>query len=99
MTDEERKEYICDAIAKDKSIAAKLMALPSEVEIPDNMITFDTDANAISDYISDKIGFCHAGFKIECNMTFSDLEREYHKLNEDEKKLEAAMAFVAGYVD
>ena len=32
-------------------------------------------------------------------MTFSDLEREYHKLNEDEKKLEAAMAFVAGYVD
>lgn len=99
MTDEERKEYICDAIAKDKSIAAKLMALPSEVEIPDNMITFDTDANAISDYISDKIGFCHAEFKIECNMTFSDLEREYHKLNEDEKKLEAAMAFVAGYVD
>lgn len=99
MTDKERKEYICDAIAKDKSIAAKLMALPSEVEIPDNMITFDTDANAISDYISDKIGFCHAGFKIECNMTFSDLEREYHKLNEDEKKLEAAMAFVAGYVD
>ena len=99
MTDEERKEYICDAIAKDKSIAAKLMALPSEVEIPDTMITFDTDANDISDYISDKIGFCHAGFKIECNMTFSDLEREYHKLNEDEKKLEAAMAFVAGYVD
>lgn len=99
MTDKERKECICDAIAKDKSIAAKLMALPSEVEIPDNMITFDTDANAISDYISDKIGFCHAGFKIECNMTFSDLEREYHKLNEDEKKLEAAMAFVAGYVD
>lgn len=99
MTDEERNEYICDAIAKDKSIAAKLMALPSEVEIPDNMITFDTDANAISDYISDKIGFWHAGFKIECNMTFSDLEREYHKLNEDEKKLEAAMAFVAGYVD
>ena len=72
------------------------MALPSEVEIPDNMITFDTDANAISDYISDKIGFCHAGFKIECNMTFSDLEREYHKLNEVEKKLEAAMAFVDG---
>lgn len=99
MTDKERKEYICDAIAKDKSIAAKLMGLPSEVEIPDNMITFDTDTNAISDYISDKIGFCHAGFKIECNMTFSDLEREYHKLNEDEKKLEAAMAFVAGYVD
>ncbi len=99
MTDKERKEYICDAIAKDKSIAAKLIGLPSEVEIPDNMITFDKDIDAISDYISDKIGFCHVGFKIECNMTFSDLEREYHKLNEDEKKLEAAMAFVAGYVD
>lgn len=99
MTDKERKEYICDAITKDKSIAAKLMGLPSEVEIPDNMITFDKDIDAISDYMSDKIGFCHAGFKLECNMTFPDLEREYHKLNEDMKKLEAAMAFVAGYVD
>lgn len=99
MTDKERKEYICDAITKDKSIAAELMGLPSEVEIPDNMITFDKDIDAISDYISDKIGFCHAGFKLECNMTFPDLERECHKLNEDKKKLEAAMAFVAGYVD
>lgn len=98
MTDKERKEYIYDAITKDKSIAAELMGLPSEVEIPDNMITFDKDIDSISDYISDKIGFCHAGFKLECNMTFPDLEREYHKLNEDKKKLEAAMAFVAGYV-
>lgn len=98
MTDKERKEYICDAIANDKSIAAKLIGLPSEVEIPDNMITFDTDTDAISDFISDEIGFCHAGFEIECNMALPDLKREYHKLNEDKKRLESAMAFVASYV-
>lgn len=98
MTDKERDDYICDAIAKDKSIAAKLIGLPSEVEIPDNMITFDTDTDAISDFISDEIGFCHAGFEIECNMALPDLKREYRKLNEDKKRLESAMAFVASYV-
>lgn len=37
------------------------IALPTEIELPDGM----TDEDEISDYISDKTGFCHMGFCIE----------------------------------
>lgn len=35
--------------------------LPTEIDIPEGM----TDEDDISDYISDKTGFCHKGFTIE----------------------------------
>lgn len=35
--------------------------LPTEIEIPKGM----TDEDEISNYISDKIGFCHKGFTLE----------------------------------
>lgn len=34
--------------------------LPTEIETPDGM----TDAEEISDYLSDKTGFCHRGFDL-----------------------------------
>lgn len=34
--------------------------LPTEIDIPDGM----TDEDEISDYISDKTGFCHKGFEL-----------------------------------
>lgn len=37
-----------------------LKQLPSEIEIPNDM----TDEEEISDYLSDKTGFSHYGFKI-----------------------------------
>ena len=35
--------------------------LPTEVEIPTGM----TDAEEISDWLSDKFGYCHEGFCLE----------------------------------
>lgn len=35
--------------------------LPAEMEIPGGM----TDVDEISDYLSDKTGFCHFGFVLE----------------------------------
>lgn len=37
-----------------------LKQLPTEMEIPQDM----TEKEEISDYLSDKIGFCHYGFEI-----------------------------------
>ena len=47
-----------------------LSTLPTEVEIPDNLIDDDVDFNEdyyysdISDWLSDKYGFCHFGFEL-----------------------------------
>lgn len=39
----------------------ELENLPTEIEIPDGM----EDDDEISDYISEKTGFCHKGFKLD----------------------------------
>lgn len=38
----------------------KIMSLPNEVEIPEDM----EDDDVVSDYLSDVTGFCHKGFEI-----------------------------------
>ena len=44
--------------------------LPTEVEIPDNLLegydgtNFDTYYPDISDWLSDEFGFCHFGFEL-----------------------------------
>ena len=40
--------------------SSDLEFLPDEIEIPDGM----TDPDEIGDYITDKTGFCHFGFKL-----------------------------------
>ena len=39
-----------------------LEQLPAEIEIPEDMM--GEDYISISDYISDKTGFCHYGFEL-----------------------------------
>ena len=45
-------------------------SLPTEVEIPDNLLegyngtNFDTYYPDISDWLSDEYGFCHFGFEL-----------------------------------
>lgn len=43
-----------------------LEELPTEVEIPDYLITYDEDdlLDNISDWLSDEYGFCHDAFEI-----------------------------------
>ena len=40
--------------------------LPTEVEIPDYLITDDEDdlLDEVSDWLSDEYGFCHDGFEL-----------------------------------
>lgn len=40
--------------------------LPSEIEIPEDMIdeAGEVDDDEISDYLSDVTGFCHKGYKL-----------------------------------
>ena len=43
-----------------------LEELPTEVEIPDYLITDDEDdlLDDVSDWLSDEFGFCHFGFEL-----------------------------------
>ena len=43
-----------------------LLTLPTEVEIPNYLITDDEDdlLDEVSDWLSDEIGFCHNGFEL-----------------------------------
>ena len=43
-----------------------LLTLPTEVEIPNYLITDDEDdlLDDISDWLSDEYGFCHDGFEL-----------------------------------
>ena len=41
-------------------------ALPQEMNVPDNM-----SLDEISDYISDKVGFCHNGFILQTQQNFN----------------------------
>lgn len=44
------------------------VALPEEIVIPDEIASMDDEderEEAVSDYISDLTGFCHAGFELE----------------------------------
>ena len=43
-----------------------LSTLPTEVEIPDYLITDDEDdlLDDVSDWLSDEYGFCHDGFEL-----------------------------------
>ena len=43
-----------------------LLTLPTEVEIPNYLITNDKDDSLddISDWLSDEYGFCHNGFEL-----------------------------------
>lgn len=38
-----------------------LASLPNEIEVPDSLKTIDE----ISDYITDRTGFCHFGFRVD----------------------------------
>ena len=44
----------------DNDFEEDLEFLPNEIEIPDGM----TDEDEISDYITNKTGFCHYGFEL-----------------------------------
>ena len=53
--------------------------LPSEVNIPEEMV----DDEEISDYVSDETGFCHAGFKLGIRFRGQICPFDYEQINEN----------------
>ena len=53
--------------------------LPSEVNIPEEMV----DDEEISDYVSDETGFCHAGFKLGIRFRGQICPFDYELINEN----------------
>lgn len=60
MTDSVLEDYVQDLLDNDQLDLNKIMNLPDEIEIPENI----TDMDEISDYLSDQTGYCHKGFDI-----------------------------------
>ena len=64
MTTEASHDYASDRFRRLPASLEKFMGLPNEVEIPDpEDPTWDEDT--ISEYLCDKYGFFHRGFKID----------------------------------
>lgn len=53
--------------------------LPSEVNIPEEMV----DNEEISDYVSDETGFCHTGFKLGIRFRGQICPFDYEQINEN----------------
>lgn len=53
--------------------------LPSEVNIPEEMV----DDEEISDYVSDETGFCHTGFKLGIRFRGQICPFDYEQINEN----------------
>ena len=41
-----------------------LKTLPKKIKIPKKLTSGEIDYDAIDDYLSDKTGFCHFGYKL-----------------------------------
>ena len=56
------------------------VSLPKEIKLPcDKLWESDED---ISDYLSEQTGFCHAGFKLKCDMSADKMNKKVTKLKQ-----------------
>ncbi len=61
MTTKERHDYAYDKFHHCPAELNEFMVLPSEVEIPENLVDYED----IRDWLSDKFGYCHEGFGLK----------------------------------
>lgn len=61
MTTEERHDYAYDKFHHCPAELDEFIGLPEVVEIPENL----ADDEDISDWLSDKFGYCHGGFELK----------------------------------
>ena len=67
----------------DKEDVEEGFSLPKEIDVPKEIVeeAMEKMVLEMSDYISDKTGFCHKGFALECySMTKENLFEENEKL-------------------
>lgn len=75
----------------DKEDVEESFSLPNEIDVPKEIVeeAMEKMVLEMSDYISDKTGFCHKGFALECySMTKKKLFEENEKLKSRLKEQE-----------
>lgn len=56
------------------------------MEIPPSLwtsLSTDDYIEAISEYISNEVGFCHDGFDVECNMSVEEMYRAVEEIEDE----------------
>lgn len=74
----------------------ELLELPKEIEIP-SFIKEDEDS--ISDYITDKTGFCHKGFELLKDYYIPVTWQVWDKVKIEATSLKEAIKYVKGHID
>ncbi len=65
MTTEERHDQAYYLFRHSPADLDEFLGLPSEVDIPAELIESDFFDEDVSDWLSDTFGYCHEGFEIE----------------------------------
>jgi hypothetical protein len=60
-----QREHFMKAVNIQWDTDGESVDLPTEIEIPDNLIEDEISDYEISNYISNLTGFCHRGFVLE----------------------------------
>lgn len=85
----------------DKEDVEEGFSLPNEIDVPEEIVeeAMGKLVLEMSDYISDKTGFCHKGFVLECcSMTKKKLFEENEKLKSQLKEQEAIRKLAEGCI-
>ncbi len=92
MTTEERHDYAYDKIHHNHLDAAEMVGLPDEVVIPEDVlehygiISKDDDMSDITDWLSDKYGYCINGYEIK-DTIMKNKDGSLTIINNDNKKI------------
>lgn len=92
MTTEERHDYAYDKIHHNRLDAAEMLSLPDEVEIPEDVlehygiVSKDDDMSDITDWLSDKYGYCINGYEVKDAIT-KNKDGSLTLINDDNKKV------------
>lgn len=85
----------------DKEDVEEDFSLPKEIDVPEEIVeeAMEKMVLEMSDYISDKTGFCHKGFALECySMTKNKLFEENERLKSQLKEQEAIRKLAEGCI-
>lgn len=96
MTTSERHDYAFDKFHHCPGELDELLGLPDKVEIPAEIWENSDEyyADDISEYISDKCGYCHQGFVIDCNLNLEELYALKESESVDKELIERAITLL-----
>lgn len=96
MTTSERHDYAFDKFHHCPGELDEFLGISDKVEIPAEIWENSDEyyADDISEYISDKYGYCHQGFIIECNLNLEELYALKESKAADKELIERAITLL-----